>query len=88
MTNLITVAGIEESISIAFSDAAVGNVEHANIRAQLAQAQATLLLVDRLDKLLAQLKRWDCDDQLAVISSLGRNRLCVEPGKKQLKGRN
>lgn len=64
--SLITQEAIEESISIAFQEAQHGNTEHAHVRAYIAQAQAILLLVGRLDKLLAQLSRWDCGNQLAV----------------------
>ena len=73
MTDLITVEAIEESISDAYDEAQRGNNERANIRAELAQAQVGILLVEqigelteRMDKLLVQLKRWDCGDQLAV----------------------
>ena len=73
MTDLITMAGVEESISEAYQEAQRGNNERAKIRAELAQAQIGILLVEqiselaeRMDELLEQLKQWDCDGQLAV----------------------
>jgi len=61
-----TIAGIEESINEAFQEAKRDNNERAKIRAELAQAQGLVLLVERMDELLRHLRRWDCGDQLAV----------------------